>query len=260
MRAAGLCFLATLSVAGCVSDAPPPVAQSFSALHYDYLPKLRLNVATIEVIDRSLPVAPQDVASSSPAVPAQALAQMARDRLFATGSVGTANFTIDQASIVRVPSGEIDGQLAVHLDIIGPDGRPAGFAEARVARQHIPGSEPEDGSANLYALTQQMMDAMNVELEFQIRRSLRSFMVSDAAVPTPVTAQPLGMPGAPLVPPPPPALPPAVHDAPQPVPEAEPAPSAQPDGYQDPAGLSTAPPQPQTMSPPPTTLQLPSGS
>ena len=83
MRAAGLCFLATLSVAGCVSDAPPPVAQSFSALHYDYLPKLRLNVATIEVIDRSLPVAPQDVASSSPAVPAQALAQMARDRLFA---------------------------------------------------------------------------------------------------------------------------------------------------------------------------------
>ncbi len=38
------------------------------------LPKLRLNVANIQVVDHSLPVGPQDVASSSPVVPAQALA------------------------------------------------------------------------------------------------------------------------------------------------------------------------------------------
>ena len=239
--------LCAAALAGCGGDEPP-VVRSFPALHYDYLPKLRLNVGQVEVADHSLPVSPQDVASSSPVVPAQALAQMARDRLFAAGNTGTASFVIDQASIVRDPSGALDGQLAVHLDIATPDGAHTGYAEARVARQHTPGSDPEDGSANLYNLTRQMMDAMNVELEYQVRRSLKPFLVSGAGVPAPVAAQPLDNAGVPPPVPAPPPLPPAVPDSP---PVAAPA-----DGYQDPA----APPPPQQMSPPPGYLQPPAGT
>ncbi len=248
--------LLPLALAACGDDTPPPAPQSFAPLHYDYLPKLRLNVGQVSVQDHSLPVGPQDVAASSPAVPAQALAQMARDRLFAAGTEGVANFVIDQASIVRGPGGALDGQLAVHLDLVTAGGARAGYAEARIARQHVPGSDPEDQSANLYELTRQMMDGMNVELEYQMRRSLRAFMLSGAAVPAPVTAQPLGTPGAPPIPaavavPPPPALPPAV-------PEGMRAPTPL-DGYQDPAE-PPPPPSPPQMSPPPGYLQPPPGA
>ena len=236
--------LALLALAGCGDDEPAATAQSFAPLHYGYLPKLRLTVGQIAIADHSLPTSPQDVASSSPVVPAQALAQMARDRLFAAGTSGTATFVIDQASIVREQNGTLDGQLAVHLDLATPDGGHTGYAEARVARQHTPGSEAEDGSANLYALTRQMMDAMNVELEYQIRRSLRPFVVTGAGVPAPVAAQPLDSAGVPPPVPAPPSLPPAVPDAP---PIA--VPSA---GYQDPAALP-----PVQMSPPPGYLQPP---
>ncbi len=253
-RSARLLWL-LLPLAGCGDDTPPLAPQSFAPLHYEYLPKLRLNVGSVAVADHSLPVSPQDVASSSPVVPAQALQQMARDRLFAVGNSGTANFIIDQASIVREPSGALDGQLAVHLDLTAEGGKRTGFAEARVARQHVPGSQPEDGSTNLYALTRQMMDAMNVELEYQVRQSLKPFVVEGAGTPPPVAAEPLaggvGAPQSAMPPPvaPPPALPPAAPDA-QPVTPAN--------AFQDPAELPPA--QPQQMSPPPGFLQPPQGA
>ena len=241
--------LLLLPLAGCADDTPPPPPQSFAPLHYEYLPKLRLNVGSVVVADHSLPVSPQDVASSSPVVPAQALQQMARDRLFAVGNSGTATFTIDQASIVRAPSGALDGQLAVHLDLAAAGGTRTGFAEARVARQHVPGSDPEDGSVNLYTLTRQMMDALNVELEYQVRQSLKPFVVEGAGAPAPVAAEPLAVPGTPPPVPAPPALPPASPDA---------QPNAAVDGFQDPAELPPA--QPQQMSPPPGFLQPPPGT
>ena len=266
MRRALLALLAPLALAGCGDETPAPSPQSFAPLHYEYLSKLRLNVGQVEVTDHSLPVGPQDVASSSPVPPAQALAQMARDRLFAAGSGGTASFIIDQASIVREPNGTLDGQLAVHVQVASGTPGQTGFAEARVARQHVPGSDPENDASNLYQLTRDMMDAMNVELEYQVRRSLKAELVSAGGVPLPVVAQKLGGPGAPgpvvsaapqvattpddvpslapadVVPAPaPPTLPPAVPDAPQ-------------DGYQDPAA-----PPPTQMSPPPGYLQAPPG-
>jgi hypothetical protein len=234
------------ALAGCGDDAPP-VTENFTPLHYDYLPKLRLNVGTIDVQDHSAPVGPQDIASTSPAVPAQALQQMAHDRLFAAGVAGQADFVVDQASIVREPNGTLDGHLAVHLDIIAANGTRAGFAEAGVSRQHIPGSEPENGSVELYDLTKHMMDDMNVELEFQLKRTLGAYLVAAGDVPAPVVAQPLPVPGAPPAVPAPPALPPATPG------EAAPPPA---DGYQDPE----APPPPPQMSPPPGFLQLPPGT
>ena len=195
-------------------------------------------------------MSPQDVATSAPVIPAQALQQMARDRLFAAGTQGQANFVIDQASIIRGPGGGLAGRLAVHLDLVGGDGASHGFAAAEVSRQYVPGSDPEPGAASLYTLTRQMMDAMNVELEFQMRRSLGAWLVAPGSAPAPVVAQPLDVPGAPPVVPPPPALPPAAPQD-QAVTPVPPAPDQ--DGYVDPV----APPPPQQMSPPPGFLRVP---
>jgi len=235
-----------LALAGCGGDEPPPAPPNFAALDYAFLPKLRLNVGSIDVQDHSQPVSPDDIAAQSPAIPAQALATMAHERLFAAGSTGTARFVIDQASIVREPSGALDGELAVHLDLTRPDGTQGGTADARVARQYVPGSDPEDQRAELYTLTRQMMDAMNVELEFQIRSSLASALVSANVAPAPVTAQPLGPP-------------PAVTAQPVPAQPNTPAPAQPSDGYVDPAlpPPPAAPPPPPQLSPPPGFLQLP---
>ncbi len=231
-----LTFGTVLALAGCADDAPP-VVQSFPALHFEYLPKIRLNVGAIDVQDRSLPVGPQDIAAQSPAVPAQALQQMARDRLFAAGTAGTAVFTIDQASIVREPGGALDGHLAVHLDITNASGLRSGFAEAQISRQHVPGTNTEQASAVLYDMTRHMMDDMNIELEYQAKRTLRPFLVAPGDAPAPVAAQDLSPQTAPPAVPAPPALPPA-----------DPGDAA-------PAPLDPVPPQ--EMSPPPGYLQAP---
>jgi hypothetical protein len=239
--AAAICLVLPLGLAACGGDEPPPT-EAYTQLHYEYLPKLRLNVGSVTVDDRAHAIGPDDIAGQSPAIPALALEQMAHDRLFAASTAGAANFVVDQASITRQPNGTLSGVLAVHLDIVTPTGASAGFAAAEVQRQHIPGSDPENLQNNLYDLTKQMMDAMNVEFEFQLRKSLSSWLVSGAAVPAPVVAQPLDQ--APPVPPA--ATPLATPDAAMP-----PA-----DAYQDPM----APPPPTQMSPQPGYLQPPPGN
>ncbi len=264
-----LVVVGVLALAGCGGDEQPPPPQNFAVLDYAFLPKLRLNVGSIDVQDHSQPVSPEDISAQSPAIPAQALSTMAHERLFAAGVTGNASFVIDQASIVREPGGTLDGELAVHLDLTRPDGTQGGTAEARVARQYVPGSDPVDERAELYTLTRQMMDAMNVELEFQIRRTLASYMVSPGAAPAPVMAQPLGPPPAQITPaqitPAEITPPPGVAATPQPssmAPPATPAPVQPSDGYVDPAlpPPPTAPPPPPQMSPPPGFLQPPPGA
>jgi hypothetical protein len=225
----GFCLGLPLALAGCGGDDAPP-AEAYTPLHYDFLPKLRLNVGSIVVENHAQPLGQQDIAASSPAVPAEALAQMAHDRLFAAGFSGAATFVIDQASILRAPNGALDGVMAVHMTITEPGGAPGGYAAASVQRQHVPGSDPENEQNNLYDLTKLMMDAMNVEFEFQLRKSLSSWLVTGEPVPTPVQAQPL-------------------------TPAAPPQPS---NAYQDPLAPPPAPPAPE-MSPPPGYLQAPPG-
>ena len=242
-----LALLIPLALASCGDDEPAPAPETWAPLHYDYLNKLRLNVGSIDVQDHSAPQGDNDVAAQSPTPPAQALAQMARDRLFAAGLTGHADFIIDQASIVRGAGDALNGTLAIHLDVFDTAGNRIGFAQAQVSRQHIPGSDPENLRNVLYDMTRQMMDSMNVEIEFQLRQSLRGLMVTGDAVPSAVTATPLQpatpapatpqstIPGVDLAPPPPPNT----------LPPAEPPP---PD--------ESSPP-PEQMSPPPGYLQLP---
>ena len=169
-------------LAGCATDSAP---QAFTPPDYGYLPKLRLNVASLSVVDHAPAGEPDDLAQNAPTPPRQALEQMARERLVAAGNSGSAVFTIDQASILGAGGGGLDGRLAVHLDILTASGGHAGYAEAHVSRQFTPGSDTaNDGArAELYSLTRQMMRDMNVEFEYQVRRTLSDWLVDASGAP-----------------------------------------------------------------------------
>ena len=187
----GFGLLLPLIVSGCGSDGGAATRDAFPPLRYDYLTPLRLNVAAIQVEDRFIP-APGGPASLSPVQPVQALELMARDRLRADGSSGRVVFVVDDASIVLVPGG-LSGSMAVHLDVLTADGRRAGFAEARASQVYT--GPTSDIRAVTYDLVKNMMDRMNVEFEYQVRRSLGDWLQVTETAPPPVQQQDLGGPG-----------------------------------------------------------------
>jgi hypothetical protein len=161
----------------------------FPPLHYSYLTPLRLNVAAVRIEQRFVPSGVEpDVSQLDPMPPVDALHNMAADRIQALGSSGQAAFIIQDASLVRQKD-TIVGNMAVELDIYTSANTRAGFAEARVSRTHT--GDVDDLRATLYDMTKDMMDTMNVEFEFQLRRSLRDWLLPDSAVPIPVQQQPL---------------------------------------------------------------------
>jgi hypothetical protein len=171
-----LALLAPLLLAGCGDDEQP---RDYPPLRYDYLTRLQLNVASISYGDLPPPTRLDQI---SPVPLGPALQQMAQDRLLAAGSSGRAIVTIQRARIDRTGDG-LDGAAGIRVDILGADDHQAGFAEARVARR-VTGIGRDLRSA-LYDMTKQMLDDMNVELEFQIRRSLHDSLQNTAAAPAP---------------------------------------------------------------------------
>lgn len=189
-RAGGLtrraALLLPLLLAACGGEEP----HYFPPLRYGYLPPIRLNVSSIQIEQRFIPSGmPPDVTQFDPVTLSDALRAMAQDRLQAFGTTGRAVFVIQDASLVR-QGDTISGSMDVVLDIYPADGAPrAGFAEARVTRQfsgHI-----DDLRAKLYEMTKAMMDAMNVEFEYQIRNRLHDWLASGTAPVPAVQAQPL---------------------------------------------------------------------
>jgi hypothetical protein len=169
----------------------------YPPLHYGHLTPLRLNVGAIQIEQRYVPSsALPDVSQLDPMPPVQALRNMGTDRLQAFGGAGQAVFVIQEASLIRQHD-IILGSFAVELDVYTPDNTRAGFAQARVTRRFT--GDLDDLPATLYDMTKDMMDTMNVEFEFQVRRSLRGWLIPDGAVQAPVQEQPLTPP-----PPPPP--------------------------------------------------------
>ena len=178
----------SLMLSACMGDQPD--ADDYAPVSYDYLTPLRLNVAEIEVRDDA---SPSREAGEAPVPPALALRRIAADRLKPGGTTGRAVFVILDATIRR--SGRsLDGAMAVRLDIVAADGTRAGYADARVERRQT--GVPERSRRAVYDLVRQMSDDMNVELEFQIRRSLRDWLQvpTTAPAPAPVEQQDLAQP------------------------------------------------------------------
>ena len=188
-----LALVPALFLASCGHEASSP---NYPLLRYNYLTPLHLNVASVEIADSWVPEDSSDVARLSPEPPEDALKQMAHDRLIASGSSGRAVFKVEDASIRR-EGGWLYGHLAVQISITGSGSQPSGFADAAVARNV---AVPEDGGdaamrQTLYDMTKAMMDNMNVEFEYQVRKSLHEWLQDtsppSAAVPPPVAQQPL---------------------------------------------------------------------
>jgi hypothetical protein len=178
---------------GCSEDAPP---RRYAAPSYTYLTPLRLKVASIEIDDSWVPAAGvPDISTLSPMQPIDALRRMAQDRLIAVGSGGRAVFRIEDAGINRIGD-QLQGHLGVLLDIYTSENVRTAYAEARVARASILiGRGLDTLRSALYDLTKLMMTDMNVEFEYQVRRSLHDWLDNSAesgpAVPAPVTQTPL---------------------------------------------------------------------
>jgi hypothetical protein len=173
----------------------------FAPLHYNYLLPFRLNVAEIRIEQRFVPagVAP-DVSQFDPVPPVQALRNMATDRLQALGPSGYAVFVILNAGLTR-QGDTITGTFEVELDIYTSPNVRAGYAEASVSGSYS--GDMSDLPRRLYDMTRSLMDRMNVEFEYQVRRSLGGFLLPAGTTQAPVEQQPL--PVAPQVTVPPPA-------------------------------------------------------
>jgi hypothetical protein len=222
-------LLLPLALAAC-GGAPP----DYPPLRYNYLPPIRLNVASISVRQDYVPsgVAP-DLSPLDPVQPVDALRQMAQDRLKPFGAAGQAVFVIQNASVLR-DGDTITGTFAVRLDIYTSANTRVGYAEARVAHSHS--GHVDDIHQVLYDMTKQLMDEMNVQFEYQVVHSLRDWVAPVGGGPAPVQQQPLGAPGAAPPPPPPVAAPPGL-----------PPPGSPPPGAGAPSGGM---PPPTPLSPP----------
>jgi hypothetical protein len=189
-----IALLVPFILAACGGE-PEPV---FEPLRYNYLPPIQLNVASIAVEQRFVPsgVAP-DGSDRDPVPPIEALTAMAHDRLQAFGTSNKAVFAILNASLTQ-ENDVILGSLAVSLTVMDDSGTQLGYAEARVQSRHS--GRIDNLRAVLYEMTKSMMADMNIEFEYQIRRSLKDLLTNAAAPDTPVEQVPLDQPGAELPP------------------------------------------------------------
>jgi hypothetical protein len=177
-----------LALAACSGGGPSGPPPTFEPLAYDYLNPIRLNVASIGVEPRVPPPgAGQDVTALDPAPPVAAITRMAQDRLRALGPSGRAVLVISDASIVR-RGDAYEGSFAVELDVYTSANVKAAFAEARVSGRRSVTSGESTQSA-LYALTKTLMDQLNIELEYQVRRGMRDWLVAAPTSETPPVDQ-----------------------------------------------------------------------
>ncbi len=184
-----------LLLAGCGGHEP----QKFEPLRYDYLTKIKLNVARVDIDSSWVPRgSDRHVEFLSPIPPLDALRHMAEDRLVAGGTASRALFTVVEASIIR-QGDTYRAVLAVRLDIINDDGDRVRGIEARTTGVHpVTGGSTETVRSDLYDLTRKSMDDMNVEFEYQIRHNLQGELQNtspNAPAPAPVDTEDLDAPG-----------------------------------------------------------------
>jgi hypothetical protein len=165
------------SLAGCSS--PPPPLQVFPPLDYTYLPPIVLTVSGITVQNSYVPdPAAANLIGQDPAPPATTVIAMAQHRLVANGTPGTATFTLETASIEPVGNSYV-GSISVRLDVASADGRKTGFTEASVAVTQTapdPDATQNQVQAVLYGMTKQLMDQLNVQLQYQIQHDMGSWI------------------------------------------------------------------------------------
>lgn len=182
---------APLGLLACATDPEPPgVVQLVT--DFTYLNRLRLDVAEVLIEDRLPPPPASDRGTRTVPTMPDLLHAVARDRLLAEGTAGRAVALLQAAEIIetRVQTRgalftaevdrRLDGRMKLRVDLIDAEGQPAGFTEAEVRRsQTVLDNVDAAGLARMtQAMAKQLVDALNVELEFQARRTLGQSLVT----------------------------------------------------------------------------------
>jgi len=203
-RRALLLAAPALALAACAGDAPPPRVEG-PPIGYDYLPRLRLDVADILFEDRAPLPGPRDIGRELRPTAAEAVQRMGRDRLAAAGGQGAARFSVTRAAILPEraaargglfagdPGERLSGEFACRLEILDANGRAVAFSEATTSRTRTAEANPAARRAAAESLLRLAVFDLNAEFEFQLRRNLRPYLVegSGAAPAAPVQREAL---------------------------------------------------------------------
>lgn len=186
-----------LALAACATTSAEPEQLAPLVTGYGHLTPIRLAVAAIEVPPPAAIAVRVD--QPAPLRPDTEMQRMARERLVASGSEGAARFIVRLAEFRREalarqggfgglfagePGERLSVRMQARLEVSASDGR-SGFVEAEARRQRtLPdGSTPAARRRAAEEVVRQAMDDLNIEFEFQIRRTLRSWLVQAVTPP-----------------------------------------------------------------------------
>ncbi|QDH16771.1 hypothetical protein [Swingsia samuiensis] len=172
-----LALASTILVAACSSGHK--AEENFSPPDYSYLSPIHLNVANINIQDNTS-VDSDNLAPQAPTPPNQALQQMAQQRLIANGTSGSADFIIKKTQYTAIDRHTLSGTMDVQLELTAENNQKKSYIVAHVSHRQETGDYTASSRKALYDMTNQLMQDMNVELEFQINHKLVSWL-NDAA-------------------------------------------------------------------------------
>jgi len=191
-RRTALVGLSGLILAGCTTPSPAP---RYPELTFSHLPPIRLDAATLEIVDEfKSPFATPNVEHLMPVSPAAAMRRWALDRLMPVGNGGRIIFTIADAGVVETAlaptpgvrgvvtkdqSERYDAKLLVRISVDGGDNRRRGdvSAEAMRSRTVIEGLSLNEREKIWFQMTEGLVADMDGELEGAIRSFLQPFLV-----------------------------------------------------------------------------------
>jgi hypothetical protein len=186
------CLLLVATLAGCAAPSPP--APRYSDIVFGGEP-IKLSVGAIEVVEAYTPtLAAPFVEHRFPVSPLRMAARWARDRLVAAGGPLRARYTVKQASVRETELPRTDGirgaftrdqaqryeaVIDVELAIVDERGFATGQVSAHVERRQ---TVAEDLTLTQrdeiwYQMTQNLAEALNAELDKNIRANLPRFIV-----------------------------------------------------------------------------------
>ena len=188
---------------GLTACGDPSVPEpAYEPADYSYLPKVKLNVADIEINDSWAAHGTRGhLEQLSPLQPRDALSNMAHTRLITGGNHGKAMFDTTDASILR-GTRTYDAHFAVRVAFSNDAGDALGEVPIEVSRS-VPARDDSDATTRiaLYNLVRDAMSDMNVELEYQLRRKMKDMLQSTSTTAPEagkVEAEDLGTPALPV--------------------------------------------------------------
>jgi hypothetical protein len=188
-RRQALAGFAVLLLAGCTT---PPPAPKYPALTFTHLPPIRIEAASLEIVEGyQPPLTAPNVEHRMPVAPAAAVRRWAEDRLVPVGAAGRIVVTIEDAAVKEVAlqrSGGVrgvvttdqteryDARLAVRVAVRNRSGSGEVSAEAARTRTVPEGLSLNEREKVWFEVTETLINDLNGELDAAIQEFLKPFL------------------------------------------------------------------------------------